>query len=632
LALIDYFHDLSVLRDGDGINFQKASATLDGCVKIYSSRVDSAVTETGRLISGLATRKVSEEQQEISDLNDDKELDDMHPDAPQRIRRPKVTSKRDTLLEFEQLKVKKMDLELYVDPLFKKALADFDEGGSKSLLLNMLSVDSRGKIIFDTTESARINRSQEENTYSSTELDLPEDMALESTENLIQDIMSLGQRHLSHVLSSEITLCPSVTEIRAVVDQKSTSSDLLQGLGEIQVPEQLEYNAENHHTTYQDFNVSFGGQDNFDPEPEEESSKYPGNRTSIFFDDLDDEADDYGITMRMLFDENKSFTRVEDRDNELGTRTNIPDEDLLAYFDENQRRTWAGPEHWKISKLKNSFNFKPMGSLLDDLADSKQKKSQRQPKEKFIIDFLSDEFPDEEAIYLEGSTTMYIPRTHWISKDKNVLPDDKNFKTRNFITLFTTERLINSRFNKVKKLDQAIDESLYAENTVLPDSIPPLNNPDFFNDHSGGPDHQFDMDYGEDLITTSQSQSSQLMPKIHGSQLPLNYSRVSKKVDVKLLKDNLWDTLNAERSSRRSVIPRTPEDSSKSDHPEEIFKFSNLVTGVGSKYDPKTKKDISTSFCFICLLHLANENGFTITNTEDNSDLLIKNFQNSRIK
>ncbi len=37
-----------------GINFQKASATLDGCVKVWTSRVDSVATETGRLLSGLA--------------------------------------------------------------------------------------------------------------------------------------------------------------------------------------------------------------------------------------------------------------------------------------------------------------------------------------------------------------------------------------------------------------------------------------------------------------------------------------------------------------------------------------------------------------------------------------------------
>ena len=53
-ALIDYFHDMSLLKEGDGVNFQKASCTLDGCVKIYTTRVDSVATETGKLLSGIA--------------------------------------------------------------------------------------------------------------------------------------------------------------------------------------------------------------------------------------------------------------------------------------------------------------------------------------------------------------------------------------------------------------------------------------------------------------------------------------------------------------------------------------------------------------------------------------------------
>ncbi|RKP25354.1 condensin complex subunit 2/barren, partial [Syncephalis pseudoplumigaleata] len=53
-ALIDYFHNMTLLRDGDSINFQKASCTLDGCMKIYTSRVDSVATETGKLLSGLS--------------------------------------------------------------------------------------------------------------------------------------------------------------------------------------------------------------------------------------------------------------------------------------------------------------------------------------------------------------------------------------------------------------------------------------------------------------------------------------------------------------------------------------------------------------------------------------------------
>ena len=56
-ALIDYFHDMSLLRNvtDNSINFQKASCTLDGCVKIWTSRVDSVGTETGKLLSNLAS-------------------------------------------------------------------------------------------------------------------------------------------------------------------------------------------------------------------------------------------------------------------------------------------------------------------------------------------------------------------------------------------------------------------------------------------------------------------------------------------------------------------------------------------------------------------------------------------------
>ena len=58
--MIDYFHDLTLLKEGDSINFQKAcnlllkkACTLDGCVKIYNSRVDSVDTDARKLLFGL---------------------------------------------------------------------------------------------------------------------------------------------------------------------------------------------------------------------------------------------------------------------------------------------------------------------------------------------------------------------------------------------------------------------------------------------------------------------------------------------------------------------------------------------------------------------------------------------------
>lgn len=40
-----------------------------------------------------------------------------------------------------------------MDPLFKKTSADFDEGGAKGLLLNHLSLDGEGRIIFDASDT-----------------------------------------------------------------------------------------------------------------------------------------------------------------------------------------------------------------------------------------------------------------------------------------------------------------------------------------------------------------------------------------------------------------------------------------------------------------------------------------------
>jgi len=89
-ALIDYFHDMSLLREGDSVNFQKASCTLDGCVKIYTSRVDSVATETGKLLSGLADsgNKKSKGTEDGADGEDEDEEGD---DGMKKKSRKKVS-------------------------------------------------------------------------------------------------------------------------------------------------------------------------------------------------------------------------------------------------------------------------------------------------------------------------------------------------------------------------------------------------------------------------------------------------------------------------------------------------------------------------------------------------------------
>ena len=99
-ALIDYFHDMSLLREGDGVNFQKASCTLDGCVKIYTSRVDSVATETGKLLSGLADsgNKRSKRGDDEAEGNEGEEEGEDNEDGTRKKVKKKVGCQKNRLV------------------------------------------------------------------------------------------------------------------------------------------------------------------------------------------------------------------------------------------------------------------------------------------------------------------------------------------------------------------------------------------------------------------------------------------------------------------------------------------------------------------------------------------------------
>lgn len=91
-ALIDYFHDMSLLKEGDGVNFQKASCTLDGCVKIYTSRVDSVATETGKLLSGLADSGNKKAKQGVGEEEEGEEGEEGGEDGAKKRAKRKVNT------------------------------------------------------------------------------------------------------------------------------------------------------------------------------------------------------------------------------------------------------------------------------------------------------------------------------------------------------------------------------------------------------------------------------------------------------------------------------------------------------------------------------------------------------------
>ena len=52
--------------------------------------------------------------------------------------------------------------------------------------------------------------------------------------------------------------------------------------------------------------------------------------------------------------------------------------------------------------------------------------------------------------------------------------------------------------------------------------------------------------------------------------------------------------------------------------------FSSVIHTLPELYPESRLKELSVPFCFICLLHLANEKNLSITGTADLSDLRVR--------
>lgn len=688
-ALIDYFHDLSLLKEGDSVNFQKASCTLDGCVKIYTSRVDSVATETGKLLSGLADSgnkrtPRGEEQSEDVEVGQDEEDDD---GVKKKARKRAQRSSEVTLApSFASLQLKKFELEFSVDPLFKKASADFDEGGAKGLLLNHLAIDSTGRIVFDSSDdagdasaegdSARRKSGAEAGECDADESEVGTNQSEISTnfkESNI-DIDALGAKFFPDLETlDDQDICPSLKNF----DLGDPAGSL--DIPFLKAPEDCRHEKENplsgglgdqtgifldgdNVAGFEDDDGVLGGFEvgteagfgeggeawakNAAIQPQthlggmnfEEGGVVEGQAGSIGVGDLDPASNQYAVSLHHK-------------------KTEGGHEDILSYFDNALRKSWAGPEHWRIRRIKDISKASAPVQL------------KRKEKEPFEIDFASPVSPAlAEMLYTPASSnaTISLPKTQWKSKTRNLLPDDKHFNSRQLLRLFLKPKArigsrryglgptgrTTSRQGELPEKD--VDEAFWARkenlaNQASPDEEAPRGNYDanFFQDdglgfHNGPPDDDdefadaretFSPDIGGDAGVGSQGVAGALtgtegsQEGAFGTQLVtqsrrlrpeyVQYARVAKKVDVRRLKEEMWKGIGLEETTFQAIALSEPYTKSN----ETPLKFTSVMNNLQQVYPKQAMADISTSYCFICLLHLANEKGLMLGNEPGRSEM-----------
>ncbi|KAI9880082.1 MAG: hypothetical protein M1830_005615 [Pleopsidium flavum] len=700
-ALIDYFHDMSLLKEGDGVNFQKASCTLDGCVKIYTSRVDSVATETGKLLSGLADsdskrgRRGGEEGEEGE--GEEEEGED---GVKKRARKRAQRSSEATLApSFAPLQLKKFELEFSVDPLFKKASADFDEGGAKGLLLNHLAIDAQGRIVFDSSDDAGDATAEGNDRRRRSDANVEEEVEgnVEEAETAKQEApeddeaaAEIGLATLAAKFFPDLTqlddqdICPSLKNF-----------DLGDPAGSLDIP-------------------FLKAPEDWRQEKEKENTdnRGIGDKSGIIIDDdnaagFDDDdgvlggfdlpadtgfgeggeawARDAAIEPQMRI-HNGPFTEGGVDGGEDGEAMAIGDfepengqyavslnhnktagghEDILSYFDNALKKNWAGPEHWRIRRIK------------DITKAATPAPAKRKEKEPFEVDFTSPlDSSVAELIYTPASSNSAIslPKTQWKSKTRNLLPDDKHFNSRQLLRLFLKPKARmgsrrpdfgDSKTKATTRRDEPpegeMDEAFWAQKEDP--NFPPTSDEqgaqgnydaNFFQDDGlafpGGPPDDDDDDFADARENFSPGIEGELGAGVEGiagvlagaesqegafgSQLVtqsrrlrpeyVQYARVAKKVDVRRLKEEMWRGIGFEPGISTQTPVKPDSDPPPLKVEEGSLRFTSVMNNLQHVYPKQAMADISTSYCFICLLHLANEKGLTLGNEEGLDELSIR--------
>ncbi|WWC67762.1 uncharacterized protein I206_101674 [Kwoniella pini CBS 10737] len=639
-ALIDYFADLTLLRNGpddQSINFQKASCTLDGCIKIYTSRVDSVATETGKLLSGLAGGGGGDDAD-----GEDADGDDEEGGEPKATRKTTSRSEATLAKSFAQLQVKKFDLEFTVDPLFKKTCADFDEGGAMGLLMNHLGVDGKGRVVFDAGDAGADEDDEDD------EDDQYEEMVdLEKLREFVPSVEAVQDLYISDTLqsfkfSSDPDSAPDFATLFGLKD--SYNDDETRSAFD---PDDQDFSPQ---PTGDGAVHDFFGDEDFDVGP----SGGFDDGASMAGDDMEAQEAYSGagmggsLAMAAPGEHLGPFDpRRQAGPGELVMAFGAGDDDaegMFDYFDKGFGKAWAGADHWKLRKVTRR------DGAATAAASTAPTKTARAAKTPFAIDFAS------ASTAATSSKTLFAPaskssitlpcnrassskankRTSAVKRREEwLLPDDMHFSSRQLLRLFLKPKFsLRMRKNGtaprlIENANGEIDENFWAQAAadradggldegMDVDSQPAPFESQFFHDDvddayvddaldAVDPNNMYDPNDADDLL-----QGSQNIELKKSRPENVNFAKKAKRVDVKRLKDDIWTGL-------RSLVPAEKDDSEDEvdtpktpDETEQVKTFDNIITSLRSSYPSDKMSEVSTSFCFICLLHLANEEGLKI--------------------
>lgn len=652
LPLIEHLPEL-VKEDQPGeTNFQKASVTLDAGVKIYSYRVDSVHTETFKILGGIGRAQ--------GPTNDDgEEGDDTNPDgsSPTKRRRRQAELNPEATLEpsLEALNVKKFDLAFAVDPLFHKTSAQFDEGGAKGLLLANLSVYRGCDIVFDSMDVP-----EQAGEAAATVAQAAGPVNLSSIAPQLEAVRKLQQQQDKNTddgndvaaAAGHHRMSPAMDDILSLLGLLPTSNeafaadDFVQRVasGHVLLPTtSLASSRSDVGSLMMAAAASEGGDGEGGMSYDEQvAAEYAEMNAGMMMDDGGYE-DDMGGGGFNDDDGGGDLSNGASHNNHhqhgFGSAAAPLDEDavqwLIAAGNEGggggggvmAAKGWAGASHWRYRSALPPFSNGTANGLHNDIEDGEASSSmtnnaatRRSRRRNEPLDFVSlmrqdraGELDFDRLPTNKGGVRRKKPVAN------TLLPEDHHYAAESLVryALRPTAMIGVGGGGMRGKEEGGVGGGGGGE----------FGEYGAYNSMNDDDDGGYDDGYGDDggggdwmmpALREGEGALELVDAARRVEKVEVGYSRAAKQVDVKSLKELMWDGLQKvmeERRARGVVVGGE----------EEPIQLGEVLATVPEMNAAGRLEDLSVHLCFICVLHLANEHGLVVRGVEGLDELLVSN-------
>ena len=610
-----------MLNKNEESAWQKASASLDVSAKVYGYRVDSVHSETFKFLGGLNRNKKEEEVKE-GDQEEEKDNEEVKKET--KIRRGQNTLETN----INKLNLTKYDLETEVDPLFSIMTSKFNESSASGLLLNTIPLDEKLNYILESKEKAdddqgknknKNNNKKEEKKANESEEIKDIDLLSEDSSNdhlghkkipeqLINDEDSELNKKKNNITCAEnMDLIPE--DIKNIINNFSTENQIddftqlkiCPDLGIFRKTRQLN-STENNDIFLKYFKDEINHAERLRPSEFNEPEgiiEEPDDIDNQFDEGHMENAPDGSSQNENGIDPNdiKDIEEPSQENVNLNNFTNVS-LSLFKYDDliEHSEKFGGG----NIDVLKNLPQYnnfaKAFGKIENKGFFNKvlgiKKQGVKKKKEEILFEF-------NEKKEVDINTLLTTPKSKTAPKSYDFTNDFENKKklkcfyhfdklstfrlyTMNNRTIFSREIEgdINAEDQEQKILDKIEEE----------DGLGPGDAGD--NNDFNGFDGEANM--GNDLSRRNNTFYN------NEKEIEKNFGRLYRRFDIRTLKNKIWNNY-------------------ENFFPNDNIDFKQVVSNMSKDMDEEELYSISTPTCFVCMLHLCNENNLYINQKDINT-------------